>query len=178
MTPDRLKLRAHDLADLAVLSAALQDALVAVGDMAWLPQEHRFVLVANRFRWEAEPETLAAGELEETTPTADGPAEDAPTEDAGFAAASANFFSRANCGLCFDRVLSAKTRGFDPRKRDQLLNLLAIKSDGRVVRLYFSDGAEVRLEVARIAVHLEDLGESWPTHWRPSHTLDDSGKDG
>jgi len=169
MTPDRLKLRAHDLADLAALSAAPQDALVAVGDMAWLPQEHRFVLVANRFRWEAEPELAPAVEEE---------GDSAATGDAGFAAASASFYSRANCGLCFDRVLSAKTRGFDPRKRDQLLNLLAIKSDGRVVRLFFSDGAEVRLEVARIAVHLEDLGEAWPTHWRPSHTLDDSGKDG
>ncbi len=44
-----LKLRGEDEEDLAVISAVLQDALVAVGDMAYLPDESRFVLVANRF---------------------------------------------------------------------------------------------------------------------------------
>ena len=47
-----LKLRAEDAEDLAVISAILQDALVPVGEMAYLPEEQRFVLVANRFRWE------------------------------------------------------------------------------------------------------------------------------
>ena len=36
---DPLKLRAEDEEDLAVVSAILQDALVAVGEMAWLPEE-------------------------------------------------------------------------------------------------------------------------------------------
>ncbi|HLY58525.1 MAG TPA: DUF2948 family protein [Stellaceae bacterium] len=48
-----LRLRAADDEDLAVLSACLQDALVAVGDMEYSASEQRFVLVANRFRWEA-----------------------------------------------------------------------------------------------------------------------------
>src|SRR6185437_1155391 len=52
---DRLKLRAIDEEDLAVISAILQDALVAVGDMDFLAEESRFVLVANRFCWEAKP---------------------------------------------------------------------------------------------------------------------------
>jgi hypothetical protein len=47
-----LKLRGEDEEDLAVISAILQDALVAVGEMAYFPDEGRFVLVANRFRWE------------------------------------------------------------------------------------------------------------------------------
>lgn len=49
---DALKLRAVDEDDLAVLSAVLQDALVPVAEMAWVADERRFVLVANRFRWE------------------------------------------------------------------------------------------------------------------------------
>jgi Protein of unknown function (DUF2948) len=52
MTPKPLKLRAEDDEDLAVFSACLQDALVPVGDMDWLREEKRFVLVVNRFRWE------------------------------------------------------------------------------------------------------------------------------
>src|ERR1051325_4571288 len=48
-----LRLRAEDAEDLAVISACLQDALVAVRDLAYDPGAAMFVLVANRFRWEA-----------------------------------------------------------------------------------------------------------------------------
>jgi Protein of unknown function (DUF2948) len=51
-TPEKLRLRAEDEEDLAVISAVLQDALVAVADMTYQPGEQRFVLVANRFRHE------------------------------------------------------------------------------------------------------------------------------
>ena len=50
---DALKLLARDEEDLAVISAILQDALIPVSEMAFLPEEQRFALVANRFRWEA-----------------------------------------------------------------------------------------------------------------------------
>src|SRR3546814_9083894 len=46
-----LKLRAHDPADMDVVAALLQDALVPLGDMTYLAKETRFVMVANRFRW-------------------------------------------------------------------------------------------------------------------------------
>ena len=53
-----LKLRAEDADDLAVISACLQDALVAVRDLAFVPQDRTFLMAANRFRWEgaARPE--------------------------------------------------------------------------------------------------------------------------
>ena len=57
MAPDDtgapLKLRAEDADDLAVLSACLQDALVPVRDLAYVPSQQIFVFVANRFRWES-----------------------------------------------------------------------------------------------------------------------------
>jgi hypothetical protein len=49
-----LRLRAVDLKDMTVISAAVQDALVPVGDIAWLRDEGSFVMAINRFRWEAE----------------------------------------------------------------------------------------------------------------------------
>jgi len=52
---NRLKLRAEDDEDLAVVSAFLQDALLPVAEMVYLPAEQRFVLVANRFMWERPP---------------------------------------------------------------------------------------------------------------------------
>jgi hypothetical protein len=48
-----LRLRAEDLGDLTVIAAALQDALVPAGDIAWLRDEGSFVMAVNRFRWEA-----------------------------------------------------------------------------------------------------------------------------
>ncbi len=32
-----------------------------------------------------------------------------------------------------------------------------------------SGGGEISLEVSDIRCHLEDLGEPWPTRWRPGH---------
>lgn len=58
--PKPLRLRAVDQADLAVIAAMLQDALLPMMDVAFQPGENRFVAVANRFRWEnqAEPERV------------------------------------------------------------------------------------------------------------------------
>src|SRR3546814_19185696 len=50
---DLLKLKAVDAEDLAVVAGALQDAIVPVGDMAWLDEDGRLVFVATRFRSEA-----------------------------------------------------------------------------------------------------------------------------
>jgi hypothetical protein len=59
---DLLKLVALDEEDLAVVSAHLQDALVKVVDIAYLPGEKRFALAARRFDWEAkEPQRRLAG---------------------------------------------------------------------------------------------------------------------
>jgi hypothetical protein len=50
---DPLKLLAEDEADLAVISAALQDAVAKVGDIGWEPKARRLTIAFNRFRWEA-----------------------------------------------------------------------------------------------------------------------------
>lgn len=47
-----VRLRAKDQDDLTVISALLQDALVPLGDMAYIKEERRFVMAVNRYRWE------------------------------------------------------------------------------------------------------------------------------
>ena len=47
-----LKLLAQDDEDLKIISAHLQDAIMRVGDMVYLPRRRRFVAVMNRFCWE------------------------------------------------------------------------------------------------------------------------------
>jgi len=147
-----LKLRAGDSEDLAVISAILQDALVTVGEMVYLPEESRFVLVANRFRWE-------------------------PLPDGG-----RKNFERTLSGLCFDGVSGVQRRGFRPRDGDRILSLLAIRAetpidpDGKAtaIILDFAGGSSVRLEVEQLLCHLDDLGEPWPTRWRPKHPVAES----
>jgi hypothetical protein len=50
-----LRLLAHDLEDLQVISAALQDAIAHVGDIRYEPGARRLTVLFNRYRWEACP---------------------------------------------------------------------------------------------------------------------------
>ncbi|MCG7392172.1 DUF2948 family protein [Microvirga sp. ACRRW] len=50
---DLLKLVAFDPEDLAVISAHLQDSLLRVGDIVYLPKERRFAIQTRRYDWEA-----------------------------------------------------------------------------------------------------------------------------
>lgn len=51
-TPQRLRLLAQDGDDLAVLAAALQDAVGKVGDIVFDPGARQLTLAFNRYRWE------------------------------------------------------------------------------------------------------------------------------
>jgi hypothetical protein len=52
-TPAPLRLLAQDPEDLAVISAAMQDAVAKVGDIVFEPKARRLTLAFNRYRWEA-----------------------------------------------------------------------------------------------------------------------------
>lgn len=49
-----LKLLAEDAEDLEVVAAALQDAVLKIGDIAWEAKGRRLTLTVNRYRWGAE----------------------------------------------------------------------------------------------------------------------------
>lgn len=51
---ESLRLIGHEAADVPVISALMQDAAVRVDDIAFDAKAHRFALVANRYRWEAD----------------------------------------------------------------------------------------------------------------------------
>ena len=55
----KLSLLARDVHDLAVISSMLQDAIVPVADMVYLEKEHSFIMMINRFRWEAPTDDAA-----------------------------------------------------------------------------------------------------------------------
>ncbi len=138
---DALKLIARDEEDLAVISAILQDALIPVSEMAYLPEEQRFALVANRFRWEA-------------------PA-DRPREN----------LERRLTGLSIAGVTGVRRRGFSPGDPNRILALLAVRRVAGALQLDFAGFASIQLETAEILCHLDDLSEPWPTRWQPRHPL-------
>ena len=137
--PANLTLLARDIEDLSVVSAAVQDALVTVQDVAFLKAERAFVMALTRFRWE-QPREAA--------------------EKAG---------ERVHAALRFDRVARASFRDLDRENRDRFLSLLSVAYDDGVVAIHFSGGGVIRLEVDDLLCSLRDLDEPWPTLWRPEH---------
>lgn len=146
-----LKLIALDAEDLAVISAHLQDAVLRVADMAYLPRERRLAMVLNRFDWEAETSaTVKKGRRARV---------------------------RRRAGLRFERVEAAQVQGIDVRDKNATLALLAIvfepdeaaESVAGHVTLTFSGGAAIRLSVECVEAELKDLGAAWATRHTPSH---------
>ena len=148
----KLKLRAEDEEDLSIVAACLQDALIAVGDIKYLPDDRRFVLVANRFCWEAMP--------------CDPDTEVSPDD----------CFERVHSGLRFENVTAVRQRGIDKLDAGQLLELLTIQIEGQALVLVFAGDAAIRLETSQPLCFIEDLDEPWPTKWRPSHAPGAAGK--
>ena len=59
--PKELRLLVADVADLAIVSAALQDAVAKIGDIAFDADARSLTLALNRYRWEADqPERVRA----------------------------------------------------------------------------------------------------------------------
>ena len=142
---DLLRLVALDADDLAVVSAHVQDAIVRVKDVNWLPREGHFVLGMNRFVWEA----VSGGSWRKRD------------------------YQRRRSALHFARVGKVQSVGID-HKGGAVLELLAIGFEpgdapsGDVV-LDFAGGAAIRPQVEVLEVELTDLGPAWSTPVAPRH---------
>jgi hypothetical protein len=144
--PD-LKLIALDAEDLAVISANLQDAVLKIADLAFLPREKRFAAVLNRFDW---------------------------VDALNSEAAKGKHYARRRAALRFERVLSAQVHGIDLKNKGAVISLLAIgfepaePPEGKVT-LQFADGRAIRLNVECIEAEMRDLGPVWEAKSRPQH---------
>ena len=145
MEAERLKLLAVDNEDLAVLSAHVQDAILKVADLVYLPKEKRFVVGMNRFIWEK----------------ADGQRRNYERRRAALT------FDRVKavqgCQICRDRpdaVLELLAVSFEP-----------VDAPAGYVTLYFAGGGKLRFEVECLEVRLADLGVAWATMAKPVHDI-------
>lgn len=144
-----LKLAALDAEDLGVVSAHLQDAILRAGDLAYLGDAHRFVLVARRFDWSAQEgegprrrltgvhfERVLGVRTRGLTPGADS-----------------------------DAVLSLLAVTFEPGD-----------APSGMATLVFAGGAAVQLDVECIEVRMKDLGPVWEAEGRPDHEAAEAGR--
>ena len=138
---EHLKLVALDTDDLAVISAHLQDSVLKVADMAWLPRQNRFALVANRFDWES------------------------ASQGRYLRRRTGLHFDRVL------RVRRTKIRADAPDAVLNLLAVTFEQTDAPsgLVTLFFSGGGAVQLEVECLEAQMSDLGPAWETSVKPVH---------
>ena len=145
--PSLPRLIAFDAEDLAVVAVNLQDALVRVGDMAYLPRSKQFAMVTSRFDWiDAAKNRNSCG------------------------------CERSRTGVHFGRVLKVSCRGFCHRDEALILNLLDIAFEeteppAGFVEFIFSSDCALRLEVECVEAEIRDLGPRWKARTTPRHNF-------
>jgi hypothetical protein len=140
-----LKLLALDSEDLEIVSAHTQDAVVRVGDMGYAKGDKRFVLLMNRYAWEA-GDARGRGQRKRA----------GLHFDHVNAAHAEGFDMRAK-----DGVLELLAVTFEPAETPA----------GQVL-LTFAGGGRVRLDVECLEARLRDLGGVWAAKAEPKHDVD------
>ena len=140
MTHRPLKLFARAAEDMDIISAHAQDAVLQTGDMAFLDNLRRVVLVMNRFCWELpESESLRVRS----------------------ALQIGNIVSARRRNIRTDQpdgvlsLLALRFESGDP--------------PSGTVSIIFSGGGEIRLAVETCEAILEDITEPWAATRRPAH---------
>lgn len=140
---DPLRFVVLDEEDLEVVSTHVQDAVVKVSDVYWLPQEKRLVIGINRFDWES-----AQSDTPEYRRRR-----------------SALRFERVLA--CKARDVSPGNK--DSVLNLLAVEFAETDAPGGVVTLTFSGGAALRLDVECLEGELADLGPTWTASRCPAH---------
>ncbi len=144
IAPDAgLTLLADGADDLAVISAALQDAVCTVGDIRFDKASRQLTLAVNRFRWESSKK--AGGE---------------------------RVRSGLQLGGVLS-IKAKRLRLDAPKAILSLLavSFEAGEAPGGAIILSFAGGGELRVEVECIDAVLADVSRPWPTPHLPAHDL-------
>jgi len=135
-----LRLLAQDAEDLTILSAALQDAVVRVGDVRFEPNGRTLTLAVNRYRWE---QAEGAGERVRSL----------LQFGSVLAVRSRNLRRDAE-----DAVISILSLGF-----------AAGEAPGGMVTFTLAGGGDLQADIECIDAVLSDVSASWPARAAPKH---------
>ena len=119
----------------------MQDAVIRVADIHWSATHKRFLMVANRYAWDAP--------------------EDKQRRRTGLRFNFVKNVRRVGPRvLVRNGVLSLLAMMFEADKTDTLSGFLTLQCSG---------GHSIRLEVECLDVQLDDLGPAWGTALEPQH---------
>ncbi|MFT3988969.1 DUF2948 family protein [Aestuariivirga sp.] len=134
-----LALAALDAEDLSVISAQMQDAVLKLGDMSYVPARKQFALVANRYAWD---------DAKERQRRRTGLHFDRVLK------AQSHNIRQGDAEAIVSLLAISFEKGDEP--------------SGTIV-LTFAGGGAIRLTVECIEAELKDLGPAWETAHTPSH---------
>ena len=135
-----LRLLAQDADDLAVVSAALQDAVAKIGDIAFEPKARRLTVAFNRFRWEV------GGKTRERVR--------AGLQLGGVLGVQSRKLRRG----AKNAVVELLALTFEPGE-----------APGGAVVFTFAGGGDLRAQVECLEAVLADVSTPWPTPRAPTH---------
>ena len=136
-----LRLIAEDEEDLKVISAALQDAVAKIGDIAFERRGKRLTVVFNRFRWEG-------GKRGERVRSA--------LQLGGVMGVQSRKLRREAKSAVVELLAMTYEPGAAP---------------GGTVTFAFAGGGDLKAEVECVDAALVDLSQPWPTPRKPEHSL-------
>ncbi|MGH6819503.1 MAG: DUF2948 family protein [Methylocella sp.] len=136
-----LRLAALDANDLAVISAQMQDAVLRLGDVTHVKARQQFVLLANRFAWDA------MGERQRRRTGLHF--------DRVLSVKAQNVAQGEK-----EAIVSLLAITFEEGEAPS----------GTIV-LTFAAGGTIRLAVECIEASLKDLGPAWATEHQPAHQV-------
>lgn len=141
-----LKLLARDDTDLNIFSAYLQDSIILIRDIKFLLKNKTLLCIFNRFMWE----DAEQGVFRENR--------------------------RIRSALLFRGVIKVKYKKINPKNKTTILEFLAIevsnlKNQNYNLKLIFSGGGVISIEVEYIDSTLEDFSRSWTTKHKPKHRV-------
>jgi Protein of unknown function (DUF2948) len=146
-----LYLGAEDARDLLVMSALLQDAILAATDMTWDRQRRRLAILLNRFRW----------------------------EDRDAARAERRAVERVRSVLVVRDVRAIRSWGIDRKDASAVLSVLALGwvpgEDGTgLVNITMAGNAALSVDVEALDVTLRDVTRPYaaPSGRAPQHPGD------
>ena len=146
MKVTNLKLLATSDKDLRVISAHLQDSIVALNDIANLKKNRILLIQLNRFMWE----DIEKGVFRKN--------------------------KRISTILKFDNVISVLSKNVNSKVDKKFLDFLTIESNllsdkSYEIKLIFSGDAAIKIKTEVIDVTLDDQGSPWESKTQPKHNF-------
>jgi hypothetical protein len=141
-----LKLLGKSIEDLKTISAYLQDSIIIQKDITFLKKNKIFLMLTSRFMWE----DAEKGLFREN--------------------------KRIRCALRFDQVSNVLCKNINQKKKNKVLELLAIKNismkdQTSKISLIFAGDSIITILVEEIDVLLDDLGEPCIVKKAPKHKI-------